>query len=113
MLDPLPTIDEFAEILSERANKLTPPPEIPFHVLQVDSPNDMDASSEIMYLPDGQFVVHFERFHTKDEITCSTAQEAAEECVKLTEKYYGDKPGEITSLFITRKTGPVSNPTRY
>jgi|AntDeeMetagen285_2_1112576.scaffolds.fasta_scaffold05545_4 aspartokinase-like uncharacterized kinase len=113
MLDPLPTVDEFAQKLSERDNRLTPPPEIPFHILKVGSQRDMITSSKVIYLPDGRFTVHFKNHDDEDKITCSTAHEAARKCVEFIEKYYGDEPGEKTSLFISKRLEPVSNISRY
>lgn len=117
MLDPLPTVDEFAQKLSKKDNKLTPPPEIPFEILEIQSQRhrDMDTSSKVFYLPDGNFTVHFNSYNNEDKITFSTAHEAAKKCVELIEKYYGDEPGEKTDLFICERVEPVSsvNISRY
>jgi len=113
MLDPLPNVDEFAGMISERDNRLTPNPEIPFRILNIHSQNHINTSFNVIYLPDGRFVVHFKQQRNSDKITCSTAQRAAKKCVELIEKYYGDKPGEITPLYITKKLEPVSDVMSY
>jgi len=84
-----------------------------FTLLKVGSQRDMITSSKVIYLPDGRFTVHFKNHDDEDKITCSTAHEAARKCVEFIEKYYGDEPGEKTSLFISKRLEPVSNISRY